>query len=367
MKVLIFHPALAPYRVDFFNALNKFFNTSFYFSLNNVKDQKFDQEKLKELCDFNCNYISNGFEFFGRSIRFRIFNIIRKEKPDIIFCSEYSQITLLALIFCKFWNRNIKLYTFSDDSISNSKSRKGYRSVFRNLISRRLNGVVFTSKQVSSWYSENISTETHTLELPVIHSEESLRKKYLESINQANRNISKYELNGKKVLLFVGRLVDVKNLFFLIKCFSNVESNDKRLIIVGDGPLKDKLFKYTEALDLLDEVLFIGRKEGVELYSWYTFSQLFILPSTYEPFGAVVNEALVGGSNVLCSSLAGASALINSGNGELFNPYDEKDLIVKLNYAFRKVNVISNKVSQLRISRMPFTFEDKFFEFVRSL
>ena len=58
MKVLVFHPALAPYRVDFFNALNNYFEASFYFSLKNVNDQKFDQENLKSLCNFNCNYIS---------------------------------------------------------------------------------------------------------------------------------------------------------------------------------------------------------------------------------------------------------------------------------------------------------------------
>jgi hypothetical protein len=60
-KVLVFHPALAPYRVDFFNAIHKNFDASFYFSSPNVKEQYFDQESLQRDCNFSCNYLENGF------------------------------------------------------------------------------------------------------------------------------------------------------------------------------------------------------------------------------------------------------------------------------------------------------------------
>ncbi|WP_340915403.1 glycosyltransferase [Polaribacter butkevichii] len=367
MKALIFHPALAPYRVDFFNSLNDFYSTSFYFSLKNVSDQKFDQENLKSLCNFKCNYISNGFEILGRSIRTGIFSIIKKESPDIIFCSEYSQITLLAFLYCKIYNPKIKIYTLSDDSITNSKDRKGLRLFFRNFISKNINGVVFTSKEVSTWYKNNISSKTTTLNFPVIHSEKSLRVKYLKAINQANLNIDTYQLKEKKILLYVGRLVEVKNLFFLIKCFSNIKGKDKKLVIVGEGPLQEKLEQLAEELNILDKVLFIGRKEGVELYNWYIFSQLFVLPSTYEPFGAVVNEALVGGCTVLCSNLAGASSLINDKNGLLFNPKKENDLSTKLNKAFENTEPINSNITALRESKMPFTFNQKMQELLQNI
>ena len=83
-KVLIFHPALAPYRVDFFNFLAKNFNTSFYFNFTNVAEQKFNQDLLKSKCLFKINQLTHGFEYFGRSFRFGIRKIIKAEDPTIV-------------------------------------------------------------------------------------------------------------------------------------------------------------------------------------------------------------------------------------------------------------------------------------------
>lgn len=359
MKVLIFHPALAPYRVDFFNALNDFFKASFYFSLKNVSDQKFDQDNLKSLCNFNCNYISGGFEFLGRSIRFGVFKIIKLEKPDIILCAEYGQITLLVVLYNKIFNTSIKVYTISDDSIANSMSRKGIRSVFRNIISKNIEGVIFASEEVATWFTENIDNSVKALSFPIIHSDLSLIKVFNESIPDANYNIKKYDLLGKKVILFVGRLVEVKNLYFLIKCFSKIEDNNCRLVIVGDGDLNLKLNLFANELGIDNKIIFTGRKEGTTLYNWYTIAQVFVLPSTYEPFGAVVNEALVGGCFILCSKLAGASSLINEENGLLFSPFDEIEFTHMLREEIYRISPLRGEVEKLRINRMPFSFQEK--------
>lgn len=367
MKVLVFHPALAPYRVDFFNALNNFFEASFYFSLKNVSDQKFDQENLKSLCNFNCNYISGGFEFLGRSFRFGVFKIIKLEKPDIILCAEYGQITLLVFLYNKIFNTSIKVYTMSDDSIDNSISRTGIRSIFRNTISRNIDGVIFASEEVATWFKANISSSVKALSFPVIHSDLVLRKVYNKSISEANKNIEQYDLSGKKVILFVGRLVEVKNLYFLIKCFSNIVDKDCRLVIVGDGDLNFQLNRYARELGIENEIIFTGRKEGAALYNWYTIAHVFVLPSTYEPFGAVVNEALVAGCFVMCSKLAGASSLINESNGVLFDPIDEIDLTNKLVLAIKKSEPLNKRIENLRDNKMLFSFEERISNLLKQL
>jgi glycosyltransferase involved in cell wall biosynthesis len=358
-KVLVFHPALAPYRVDFFNAVHNFFEASFYFSLKNVSDQKFDQENLKSKCNFKCNYLNSGFEFLGRSIRFGVFKIIRLEKPDIIVCAEYGQITLLVFLYNKIFNKSIKVYSMSDDSMDNSIKRSGIRLFLRNVISRNIEGVIFASEEVATWFQQNVSKKVKALSIPIIHSELMLNHVYQESIETANHNIQNYNLAEKKLILFVGRLVEVKNLFFLIKCFSNLKNGDARLVLVGEGDLGLCLKTYAKELGVEQKIIFIGRKETADLYNWYTFSQLFVLTSTYEPFGAVVNEALVGGCFVLCSKLAGASSLINESNGVLFDPYDEIDFTSKLNSALENVKPLKEPIVNLRTNKMFFTFEEK--------
>ncbi len=77
------------------------------------------------------------------------------------------------------------------------------------------------------------------------------------------------------------------------------------------------------------KVIFPGKYQGKELFGWYACVSGFVLPSLSETFGAVVNEALIFGLKVLCSKFAGASCLINPGNGEIFNPLDSADTLEK--------------------------------------
>ena len=62
-KILIIHPALAPYRIDFFNSLYQHFDAKFYFFNENLLNQKFDQDRLKKSLNFTCNYLKKGINF----------------------------------------------------------------------------------------------------------------------------------------------------------------------------------------------------------------------------------------------------------------------------------------------------------------
>ncbi len=354
-KLLVFHNALAPYRIDFFNALNREYDTYFYFELGNVSDQKFNQDALKSKCDFECHYLNKGIRVLGRNIRLGIVHKIKLHQPEIIFCNEYGFTTIVVLLYLRLFSNKTKLYIISDDSVLQSASRRFFRAFLRNIILKRITGAIFTSEEVSNWHRENITSTLNTLELPIIHEESVLRKRFKKSIQEANSNIEKYQLQGKKVFLFVGRLVKVKNIEFLIKCFSKLDAHNNRLVIVGEGAEEKHLRDLVERLKLSEIVIFTGRKEDEELYNWYTFAQVFVLPSIHEPFGAVVNESLVGGCEVLCSNHAGAASLINSENGKVFDPTKKEELIAILKKKADEILVVK-PILKLRANKMPFTF-----------
>jgi glycosyltransferase involved in cell wall biosynthesis len=366
-KMLIFHPSLAPYRVDFFNALHKAFVANFYFTLKNVSDQKFDQSALRTACDFESNYLENGFEFGSRSVRTGVFSVIRKARPDIILCSEYGPVTVLVFMYLKFFRRKTKLYILSDDSLTNSIARSGIRAFLRNTISKHIDGVIFTSDEVCEWYKKNISEKTKTLVLPIIHNDEDFRERCFNSIPLANSNIKKYGLEATKVVLFVGRLVEVKNLHFLLRSFSMIPDDDTRLILVGDGPLRNDLEILAKKLKIQDRVIFTGRLEGKSLYSWYALAQIFVFPSTFERYGAVINEALLGGCYVLCSETAGAAALVNHINGSLFSPINDDDFAKKLQASIQAAAPLKTEIKDLRTNKMPFNFDKKISELIAQL
>ncbi len=355
--MLIFHPALAPYRVDFFNCLSRQFRTYFYFLFSNVPTQEFDQNELQKDCEFDCNYLEKGYDFFGKSFRVGIFKTIIKKKPDIIMCSEYGPITFLLLFYYKLSHKKFRLYSISDDSLDLAIKRKGLRALVRNIICKNTDGIIFNSIDVAAWHKDNISKRMKELVLPIIHKDESFRNKLIESIPVAKRNINEHGLSNKRVILYVGRLEKVKNIDFLIDCYQQANLKNSALVIVGDGRQRESLEEVVKNGVNPNSIIFTGRLEGEDLLSWYLIADLFVLPSTYEPFGAVINEALLAGCHVLCSSDAGASSLITKDNGVLFSPYRKDDLTQKMISYMNEHNPTARKMVKMRDSKMPFTFD----------
>ena len=78
-----------------------------------------------------------------------------------------------------------------------------------------------------------------------------------------------------------------------------------------------------------DGVCFDGPKYGDELLDVYRKNHVLILPSTYEPWGLVVNEAMSAGMPVLVSNEVGAHYDLVDGNdtGFVFDAYNEQSLV----------------------------------------
>ena len=77
---------------------------------------------------------------------------------------------------------------------------------------------------------------------------------------------------------------------------------------------------------------------------------MFILPSQFEPFGAVVNEALVAGCYVIVSDKVGAASLISSSNGSIFESNNQKQLAEEIGKGLKE------RGQKKHISRMEHSF-----------
>jgi glycosyltransferase involved in cell wall biosynthesis len=153
-----------------------------------------------------------------------------------------------------------------------------------------------------------------------------------------------------------------------LEVFSSYVSKNKDavLILVGDGEIKNELLKIVDKLKINENVIFAGRYENEALYAWYRLADFFILPSTSETFGAVVNESLIAGVPVICSNLAGASCLINNKNGITFNPNNKEELLSIFDeLLINKKPTIENY--SLSDSLMPYTFNQRKLELISFL
>ncbi len=120
--------------------------------------------------------------------------------------------------------------------------------------------------------------------------------------------------------LYVGRLVEVKNISLLIKEFN---LNGKPLTIVGLGKLEAELKAAAHR-----NINFTGFVDNKQLGEVYMNHDVFILPSSYEPWGLVVEEALYWGIPVIVSDRVGSSVdmVQDLGTGCIFESDNQKSL-----------------------------------------
>lgn len=352
-KLLIFHPVLATYRIDQFNILNEIFDLEVVLLFDQMWNFNIDQNKISEQCHFKYSYLLSGPRYKGRLFRFGMYKKIRQVDPDIILGYEYSFTTQYLLLLKKLGLVKQKVGTFVDDSLDiciNIQSK--IRKIARDKSLKILDFLVVMSNEVADFHHCNFNLKENSLIIsPILQLPERLRKNSDTIEKIAQNHISKYNLKGKKVLLFVGRFIPEKALDIFLKKVSQFikDKDDCLFLLIGEGSELEKIKSIVEDEKIDNKVLFPGKYQFDELYAWYASSSGFVLPSLSETFGAVVNEALVFGLSVFCSKYAGASSLIDSNNGITFNPLDEEDTLKNLELFYNQIE----PVNEVNINERP--------------
>ena len=129
------------------------------------------------------------------------------------------------------------------------------------------------------------------------------------------------------LLLFVGRLVEHKNLPRLLDAFARVaaERPHVRLLLVGGGPLHDMLAARIHELKLDDRALLLGERPDVA--TLMKAADLLVAPSLREGMSNVILEAMALGLPVLATRVGGTPEVIEDGrHGLLVDPIDTQAL-----------------------------------------
>ena len=146
----------------------------------------------------------------------------------------------------------------------------------------------------------------------------------------------------KKNIISVGRLSKEKGFADLIEIFSNIESEDWTLTIVGDGDEKDNLEALIKDNNLEDKVILTGFLNKEELYKLYENSSLYVMTSFEESFGLVLVEASSFGLPLIAfDSAIGAKEIIQK-NGILVSNRDKSVMI-------KKIKKLMNDISERKI------------------
>lgn len=166
------------------------------------------------------------------------------------------------------------------------------------------------------------------------------------------------ESNTKPFIIgCVGRLTEQKGYPYIIQSMKIISARfpSVRLLIVGDGELRDELTRLVRDLELCDYIFFLGLRKNVPMI--LKQCDVFVLPSLWEGLPTVVMEAMICSIPVIATDIPGTRELIENGKtGFLVKPCDVAGLanmiIEILNNEKLRGMVTSNAIKEVQVYDM---------------
>ena len=145
-----------------------------------------------------------------------------------------------------------------------------------------------------------------------------------------------------KIIFTAGRLVYKKGFEYLIRALPQVLgfSDNVRLVIAGEGDLKDELIQLSRSLGVSQYVIFPGSLQHHIIPKFYSASDMIVVPSIIDQWGNVdglpnvLMEAMASGKPIVASRIAGIPQVVHQGENGLLveekNPHQLAEAIIKV-------------------------------------
>lgn len=355
-KVIILTNELPPYRRYLFSQLSKYIkNIQFYFVLTSRIEPfrtwdpiKLDPniyilKSLKFKSNFGYIYIPNVFS---------LINIIIRVKPDIIISGQLGPTSFFMAILKNIFN--FKLILWLESHMYADVKLSLFRKIFRKVILLRADAFWFYSNYSFSYFKNHILNKNYIVSSQIFDFESFYNK--LKTINEIRKREIKKKLGldgYDKIVAYIGRLEPYKGIEQLLniwKIFQLDISNSNlkvALVILGYGSLEN-MVEFIIKQEKLMNVYYIGKVNYNEIFLYYSIIDLLVFPTLWETWGFVVNEALCAGVPVLVSYRAASSEIvINGDNGDKIDPFDTKDVIIKIK---KWLSIDKQKKSQIALN-----------------
>ena len=343
-RLLIINNIVTPYRIFMFNKM--------YEKGNKLGIEVFVAFQARHYIDYSWkpedfdmkfpHYISSGLfpskqrqkdNFTFYTINCDIIKDVIYGYYDWIIMSPFMSLTTMILSIVPI--RKTKLLLWFESNSDSSRYQQKFIQKLRSIIVKRYSALVCPGQRAIEYiYSFDPNSENKTIiYLPNIVD----RSLFLNKINKYRKYKEKIRntLGFSKtdlLILVIGRLVALKGHDLLIKAISK-DIDKYKIIIVGNGPLKNYLKNLINQNNLSNRIKLVGQCSQEEVSKYLAIADWLIHPSIRDAAPLATVEAIIAGLPIVSSIQTGnAPEVINEDiNGFTFNPLNTKQIINALN------------------------------------
>jgi glycosyltransferase involved in cell wall biosynthesis len=268
----------------------------------------------------------------------QVFLILLKNRPDYIVVHGWAYLSnLILLLSAKLLGIKVLMRA---ESPWKQERRSKLKSIILNYFVTK---ALYIGNQNKEFYLKYGLHDDQLYFAPYCVDNQRFESRYKE-LYPDRSNIRKQMGYNKKdiIILFTGKYIPKKRPLDLLEAFNKIDNQDAKLLLVGEGELREEMEDFIESNKIDSKVILTGFINQSELPRYYAIADIFVLPSGKgETWGLVLNEAMNFQLPLVVSDMVGSSDdLVKEGaNGFTYPCGDIVALTEKLNALVQNVNL----------------------------
>ena len=234
--------------------------------------------------------------------------LLRGHYAMVIFMLGWGSISaMLGILTCRLMGIPFFLYGDSSFPPSEDSLPRRIRARFLHLLFRNAAGFMISGALNADYYRHYGADASHFFLLPWAVDNDRFREASRFEPGERERMRESLGIRPEQIVfVFSAKLVERKDPMTLLRAYEMLHGRDRAAVLfLGDGVLREPLETYARENDL-SGAHFAGFVNQRELPKYYGLADVFVLPSTYEPRGAVINEAMACGLPVIVTDRCGS-------------------------------------------------------------
>jgi glycosyltransferase involved in cell wall biosynthesis len=254
----------------------------------------------------------------------RLFLRTFKTKHDLVISStRFFLSSLLALFYSKTTNTPWLHIEHGSDYV---KSDNFFVSILARLYDESLGRLVLNLSDINiapSTSAQKFINKFDSRHCPTIYR--GIHKKEIDTVKPDTTFKNLYP--NKTIITFAGRFIDGKGIPDFLIALSKIPSDKYVALLIGSGPLHEKLVALAAKHNISNQVIFSGQKTHNQTIALLKVSDILVNPSYNEGLPTTLLEACLSGCAVLATNVGGTPEIISHNkSGLLYAPHNRTSL-----------------------------------------